>query len=64
MAKEIKLVIGRGGRTKILAGGVKGQGTADFTESLADELGNTEERHKGNTYEKHPEVKGQQKQGN
>lgn len=63
MAKEIKIVIGKGGRTKILAPGVKGQGTADFTEDLAKTLGETEERHKGTTYEKHPEVKDQQKQG-
>ena len=51
MAKEIKIVVGKGGKIKILAEGAKGQGTAAFTEKLAKELGETEERHKGETYE-------------
>lgn len=48
--KEIKLIIGKGGKTKILADGVKGKGTEKFTEKLAKELGDIEERHKGTTY--------------
>jgi hypothetical protein len=64
MAKEIKIVIGRGGRTKILAPGVKGSGTAKFTEDLAKDLGKTEERHKGVQHEKTPKVQNQQEQGN
>lgn len=49
--KEIKLVFGKGGRTKILAGGSKGAGTAALTEKIAKELGQTEERHKGTEFE-------------
>ena len=60
--KEIKIVIGKGGRTKILAPGGKGQGTKAFTEKLAKELGDIEERHKGEHYEK-TEQKGQISQG-
>lgn len=50
--KEIKIVFGKGGKVKMLAGGSKGKGTANFTEKLSKELGVTEERHKGETYEK------------
>ena len=50
--KEIKLVISKGGKTKILAGGAGGAGTAAFTEKLAKELGQVEERHRGQDYEK------------
>ena len=60
--REIKIVIGKGGRTKILAPGSKGQGTKKFTEDLAKELGDIEERHKGENYEK-TEQKGQVNQG-
>lgn len=49
--KEIKLIIGRGGKVKILAKGTKGKGSEQFTEKLAKDLGEIEERHKGNTYE-------------
>lgn len=49
--KEIKIVVGKGGKIKILAKGQKGTGTAQFTEKLAKELGDVEERHKGETYE-------------
>ena len=44
--KEIRLII-NAGEVKILAEGAKGQGTADFTEKLAKDLGKIEERHKG-----------------
>ncbi len=49
--KEIKLVFGKGGKTKILAGGSKGQGTSALTEKIAKDLGQTEERHKGQEFE-------------
>jgi len=45
--KEVKVVIGKGGRTKILADGPHGAGTEKFTESLAKEMGTIVERHKG-----------------
>lgn len=61
--KEIKLVFGKGGKMKILAGGTKGTGTANFTEKLAKELGQIEERHKGTTHEETQE-NNQVKQGN
>lgn len=44
--KEIRLIISDG-EVKILAEGQKGQGTAEFTEKLAKDLGTIEERHKG-----------------
>jgi len=47
MAGEIKLVIGRGGCVKILD---KAKNSAAFTEKLAKELGQIEERHKGSEY--------------
>ena len=49
--KEIKLVFSKGGRVKIHAAGQKGQGTAQFTEKLAKDLGLVEERHRGEAYE-------------
>lgn len=49
--REIKMVFGKGGRVKIHAGGQKGQGTAQFTEKLAKDLGLIEERHKADSYE-------------
>ena len=62
--KEIKIIIGKGGRTKILAGGASGTGTSEFTKKLADELGDIEERHKGETYLKNEQSqKGQVDQG-
>lgn len=45
--KEVKVVIGKGGRAKVLADGPHGAGTEKFTESLAKELGTIVERHKG-----------------
>jgi hypothetical protein len=48
MAGEIKLIIGRGGKVKILD---KAKNAAGFTEKLAKELGQVEERHKGGSYE-------------
>ena len=48
--KEIKLIIGKGGKTEILAKGMKGKGTEKFTEKLAKEMGEIEERHKAQTY--------------
>jgi hypothetical protein len=45
--KEVKLVFGKGGRVKILAEGMKGKGTENFTMKLAQELGRVVERHKG-----------------
>lgn len=47
--KEIILRI-KDGEVKIFAEGVKGQGTAEFTEALAKELGKIEERHKGHDH--------------
>lgn len=44
--KEIRVVIA-GGKAKILAEGPAGKGTAGFTEKLAKDLGEIEERHKG-----------------
>ena len=49
--KEIKITSGKGGKTKILAPGEKGQGTSNFTEKLAKDLGQTEERHNGHDYD-------------
>ena len=48
--KEVKLVIAKGGRVKILAEGALGKGTSDFTMSLANLLGFIVERHRGPTY--------------
>jgi len=48
--KEVKLVILRGGRIKILAEGANGKGTADFTMSLSQDLGFIVERHRGPAY--------------
>lgn len=45
--KQVKLCIGKEGRVRILAEGPLGQGTERFTESLAKELGDIVERHKG-----------------
>lgn len=50
MAKEIKLII-KGGRVKVLAKGSSAQEAANFTEKLAKDLGDIEERHKGGQYE-------------
>ena len=47
--KEIILKI-KDGEVKIFAEGVKGQGTAAFTEGLAKDLGKIEERHKGHDH--------------
>jgi len=60
--KEIILKIS-GGQVKIFAEGVKGQGTAEFTEKLAKDLGKIEERHKGHDHV-HQENQNQVKQGN
>lgn len=52
--KEIKLTFGPGGQVKVLDQGIKkggGTGSAKFTEKLGEELGDIEERHKGETYE-------------
>jgi len=46
MAKEIKIVIGKGGKVKMLADKASSGETAAFTEKLAKELGEIEERHK------------------
>jgi hypothetical protein len=48
--KQIKLVFGKSGNTKILAPGSAGKGTEQFTEKLAKELGELTERHRGETY--------------
>jgi hypothetical protein len=53
--KEIILVIQKGGKVKILAEGQAGQGTAEFTEKLAKDLGQIEERHKGTHHAVHGE---------
>lgn len=45
---EIKLIIPKGGKVKILD---KGKNAAAFTEKLAKELGSIEERHKGGHFE-------------
>lgn len=47
VTKEVKLVIGSGGRVEIHADGPKGYGTAKFTMDLAQALGEITERHKG-----------------
>lgn len=51
--KEIKLIFGKGGRVKVLDQGLKKSGgsSAKFTEKLAEELGEIEERHKGEVFE-------------
>jgi hypothetical protein len=54
--KEIKLIFGKGGQVKVLDKGLKSGGSsAKFTEKLADELGEIEERHKGEVYEEQPQ---------
>ena len=45
--KEVKVVFGSGGRVKLLAEGVNGKGTKDFTLELAKSLGRIVERHRG-----------------
>jgi hypothetical protein len=45
--REIKIVISKGGKLKMLD---KDGTSAQFTEKLAKELGQTEERHKGGNY--------------
>ena len=47
MAGEIKLIVSKGGRVKILD---KGGSNARFTEKLAKDLGKVEERHRGGVY--------------
>ena len=56
---EIKIVIGRNGKVKIQN---PGGSDASFTEKLAKDLGNIEERHKGVVYSPQ-ETKNQQEQG-
>ena len=46
--KQVKLFFQKGGRVRIDAHGTFGQGTADFTLRLAQDLGEIIERHKGN----------------
>ena len=48
MAGEIRLIVSKGGRVKILD---KGGSNAQFTEKLAKDLGKVEERHKGSSFE-------------
>jgi len=60
--KEIILKI-KDGEVKIFDEGVKGQGTAAFTEGLAKDLGKIEERHKGHDHV-HQENQNQVKQEN
>jgi hypothetical protein len=48
MAGEVRLIISKGGKVKILD---KAKNAAGFTEKLAKELGQVEERHKGGSYE-------------
>lgn len=60
--KEIILKISNG-EVKIMAEGAKGQGTAEFTEKLAKELGKIEERHKGHDHV-HQHGQNEVKQGN
>jgi hypothetical protein len=43
--KEIKMIFKPGGKCVIDAHGLKGEGTAKFTEELAKELGEIKERH-------------------
>ena len=45
--KEVMILIQKGGKVKIFAEGPHGAGTEEFTQSLAEELGEIEERHKG-----------------
>ena len=45
--KQVKLQIMNGGLVKILAHGTFGEGTSEFTKSLATDLGEIKERHKG-----------------
>lgn len=49
--KEIKLVFGKGGKVQILTDAIKGKGTEGFTEKLAKDLGETEERHRAHSYQ-------------
>ena len=60
--KEIILKI-KDGEVRMFAEGVKGQGTAEFTEKLAKDLGKIEERHKGHDHAHHHD-QNQVKQGN
>lgn len=53
--KQVKLIIAKAGRVRILAHGTYGQGTAQFTESLARDLGEIVERHQG-THHTHNEA--------
>jgi hypothetical protein len=53
--KEVIMVFKPGGQVKILAEGIAGKGTAAFTESIAKELGQIEERHKGTEHLQNPE---------
>ena len=48
--KEVKLVVQKGGRVKILAEGALGKGTSEFTMDLANLLGFIVERHRGPSY--------------
>jgi hypothetical protein len=47
MAGEVRLIISKGGRVKILD---KAKNAAGFTEKLAKDLGQVEERHKAQDY--------------
>ena len=59
--KQVKLTCMKGGRVKIDAHGTFGEGTSDFTLSLANDLGTIIERHKGH-HHIHNEVKQEVKQ--
>lgn len=58
--RQVKLVLGKGGRVKILAHGTFGMGTADFTLALAKDLGTIIERHIGYHHTHTEEVNKQQ----
>ena len=51
MSKEIKITIGNGGKVKITTAKGSASESAGFTEKLAKDLGDIEERHKGHSYE-------------
>jgi hypothetical protein len=49
--KQVKLTCLKGGRVKIDAHGTFGEGTSEFTMSLANDLGEIIERHKGSWHQ-------------
>jgi hypothetical protein len=49
--REIKIVISKGGKAKITTPNSNETDVNKFTEKLADEMGKTEERHKGEVYD-------------